>query len=755
MFGGLAAGLSGRAVLFELGAAIIFLGSLMQHPELEQYGARALSELKARGYEIPAASEPVRVYPGNTAGPFSSSHAGGWRPGVISLRENPLGSAGVEVYLRHELMHEAGFRTCAGKLPLWAEEAAAIDFSGEAGDRARQSEQPTSDELEHLGKRIRIGASLDKESYKALSKLVALHGWPTAPCAVSQQIEKILTPHDSWEDNGFSYILTSLVSGRVLESKGDLKTGHPPGSLLKIPYAAALYETRPEELPLGDASGKAVGEELAASDTARLLLRRSHFDLDRYRFLISMVKSTTLAQPFPPEELFRKDEKFWRRYLGERNEDGTFPFEANLRELALMLRACLLYKPSFFSGLSQNGFIEGSTLRAESERDRRVIQKIHAMSKTGTVTDERGNPLVGHLMVAWPAENPLYLAVFRSMGNNGASNLKHASRMLEEWSLRYSIERAKVRVRLMALTPRSSWQILDECPSLEKVERGNRNMKRRISTCGRFSILSSARGSRSERLVSGILESSADGQGENVVLETDSETYADGVLASEARELRGEASKALRAVIVWNGARGSGMTSGGGRHQDTSSLCDTTHCMVFQGELSERDGERRNARDQHEQHEQHGLRKRGDRPDHTDPHLLRLLDELAAKKNLDWLPFSKGGNEKWKKQIPVSELNTMLDEPAILEIQRERTRSGEVVVHLIYSENEETVPCEVFRARLKLPSCPEAIHFDKVASSWALEGIGKGHGQGLSVEQARVLAESGSSASAILDDAYR
>jgi len=76
-------------------------------------------------------------------------------------------------------------------------------------------------------------------------------------------------------------------------------------------------------------------------------------------------------------------------------------------------------------------------------------------------------------------------------------------------------------------------------------------------------------------------------------------------------------------VIVWNGAHGST------RHEESSSLCDTTHCMVFQGSLGG------------------GRQERGNL---TDPNLLKLLDELASAKKLDWLPFSKGGSEKWRRK---------------------------------------------------------------------------------------------------------
>ena len=697
-----------KTVLLEAGAAILFFGSLIHHPELTRSGDRALAELQARGYRCPTIAEPVRVYPARTEGSFHSDLAGSWSPGVISLRESPKGGIAPEIYLRHELMHEASFRTCGGKIPLWAEEAAALHFSGELSLR---QDSGTRDEaaLDHLRERVRIGARLDEASYAALASLVTVFGWPDEPCAVSEEIKKLVADR---EDSGFSFILIHLLSGRVLEARGDLTTSYPPGSLLKIPYAASLRE----------ASNEALGEELARSDTARLLLRRQSFDLNRFRFLSSLVKKSSLARDAGPGKEATIDEHAARTYLGERSRGGLFPLEVDLKELALMLRASLLLAPARFSGLSANGSLPQSTLVEAGDEEKALLKKMRALSKTGTVSDERGNPLVGHLMVAWPQENPLFLAVFRRTGTNGALTLRPAAGLLQQWSSRYTAESGQVKVRLLTLTPRSSWEVVEECGSREREEPGGGRL--RFSPCGWFKILSTARGSRSERFVRGLLQTMP---GEDkVILKTDPETYADAVLAAEAQDLHGQAARALRAVIFWDGVHGAH------RHPDTSSLCDTTHCMVFQGSASTADGRRLEA---------------------TDPTLRRRLDEITRTKRLDWFPFSEGGVEQWERLISSTEMKAVVGESAILDLRRERMRNGDTLIHLIYPESEEQVPCEVFRARLKLPSCPETIEYDQVGAAWRLQGIGRGHGLGLSVEKARALGRSGYSAEAILKDA--
>jgi peptidoglycan hydrolase-like amidase len=699
-------------MLLEAAGALIFFGALMHDAALLGSGNDALQELAARGYLLNA-DDPLRVYPADTGGNMSGAHAGGWRPGVISLRENPQGNTPVQVILRHELAHEATYRTCGVKLPIWAEEAAAMAFSGEIQLDQTLLDPPDEAALVTLKKRIKNGSYLDHESYRTLAKLVAGEGWPVNPCSISTTIERQLNLATPPDDRGLSAILLHLASGRTLEAKGDQKNQYPPGSLLKIPYVAALTDT----------ASSMLGEELAKSDTQGLLQRKDKLDIDRYRFFLSPVKDAPLGQPLALEEKGMKSEQFWRKYLGERGTNGYFPFEANLQELAQVLRGCLLFRPEPFFGLAQNGFIAGSTLFAQSEADRQVLANLQALAKTGTVADARNKPMIGHLMVAWPAEKPVFLAVFRGFGIAGSAVLSQAAPLLREWSSRHPVEYANVRVRLMSLTTRESWQIVDESPFFERQNADG--SKLRVSIGGRSIIVSSARKSRSERQVAGIIESSADGQ--NAVLETDTATYSEAVLSAEADDLPLEARKAMVAVIAWNGVHG------GHRHPESNSLCDSTHCMVFLG-ASEK--------------------KPAKKPIPIDPKLLALLEDVADTNGLTWLAFSKGGDEKWTKRILAAELQMLVKEPRIVDLRRERTRTGEVMIHLIYPENEEVVSCEMFRNSLKLLSCPDGMSLDKTGGSWIFSGIGEGHSEGLSMERARVLADSGRSAAVILSDAY-
>lgn len=678
----------------EAGAAILFFGSLAQSSNLHNAGVAALTELSAQGYQVPNENDPVRVFPALTDGQFSANHAGGWRPGSIYLRQQPQGGLDAAVYLRHELFHEASHLSCGGLWPTWAEEAAAMRFSGELAN-VGEFPEPTIAELEQLKADIRSGNPLTTQTRVLLGRLAATADWPARPCAPPPQWQ-------SWLDQnvsaGAGYLLMNLISGRILEQGGDSHTALPPGSLLKIPYAAALRDANPEVL----------ATELATSDTGKLLQRRAQFQPELYRRFLPGP-----SPPGPPP--IPIGEQDWRVYLGERDTDGGFPIVADLPELALTMRAALLSRPAYFRGLTQNGSLPGSTLAARPAFELAVLRRLQALSKTGTVSSADGRAEIGHLLAAWPAGHPVYLALFRLRGVNGAGVLASAAPRLQRWQQQYPTEFAAVRVRLLSATDRDSWRADPNCPELA-------GPTGRFSRCGSLTLVSSARGSRSERMIAGLLNDTGVGP---AILETDAETYADGVLAAEAQNLTGSARRAMRAVVAWNGSHGQH------RHSESRALCDTTHCMVFLG--AEPNAKPRGA-------------------ERTDPDLLRLLDTLANDQT--WLPFANGGDQRWTRQIAAVELQGRFAEQGIDAIRRERRKSGELLIRLYYPESDEVLACEVFRNTLKLPSCPDRITALEGGRIWQFEGMGAGHGLGLSILRAQALAKAGYNAEEILRDAY-
>lgn len=684
--------------LYEVGAAILFFGSLSQQLTLQHSATAALAELSGRGYRIPGEDDPVRVFPALTDGNFSSKHAGGWRPGVIYLRSPSVQAEDGAVYLRHELFHEASYRSCGGKLPGWAEEAAAMQFSGEMAGLA-DSALPAETELHSLKQHIRDNNALDARDRQLLGRLLVNVDWPGEPCRVSAKLQALLGP--AFRQPGSSaYLLMSLVSGRILETGGDQADRFPPGSLLKIPYAAALDQANPEVL----------AAELAASNTEKLLARRWQFQLQRYRLLMSAFQNIPAESPGSSAD--------WRALLGERDAQGRLALQASLPELALAMRAALLSQPDYFRGLRLNGISADSTLAGQNPRDKQLLRQMQAMAKTGSVSTASGQSLLGHLLLAWPAEHPLFLAIFRQADVKGAALLPKAAALLRLWQQNYPERYASVRVRLLTATAPNSWEAQSVCPTLATANS-------RFSYCGEFRIISTAAGSRSERLVSGILHNPPGGQA--VVLETDVQSYVEAVMAAEAQNLTGSAKAAMQAVIAWNAGHGKH------RHSDSGSLCDTTHCMVFLGRLPEKQP------------------VSSAKPDMA---LVGFLDKLATDAGLTWLPFANGGDAAWQRQITAPQLRTAFAENRIVDIRRERRKNGELFIHLYYADSEETLSCEVFRNTLKLPSCPDAIVADANQEVWHFQGIGTGHGLGLSIFQAQALAEHGRSAEEILRDAY-
>jgi len=688
-------------ILHEAGAALLFFGALAQHGELRQVGANALTELAAQGYRIPSEDEPLRIFPALTEGQFSSQHAGGWRPGGIYLRNQPQGGLSADIYLRHEIFHEVSHRSCGGRLPVWAEEAAAMQFSGELNS-LQPGAWPATEELQGLKTHIRQDAELDSQDRSLLGRLVINSGWPQTACALSERLQTLLgSAFDTGSDS--AYLIMSMASGRILDSGGDQHSRMPPGSLLKIPYASALSTANPLVL----------AAELAASDTDKLLARRAQFQIGEYRLLLSAFKQQTPTGLETPHTL-----QDWRAYLGERETGGGFPLQASLPELALTLRAALLRQPAYFQGLTLNGITPNSTLAGQSPADKQLLQQLQAITKTGTVSSANGLALVGHLMLAWPASHPTYLALFRQRGVRGAAILKLAAGLLKNWRHDHPLPNATVRVRLLTLTPRSSWEAQADCPELAKPQN-------RFTLCGQFHIVSTAPGSRAERIVSGIIHETGDHG--PAILETDMDSYVDAVLAAEAQGLTGSAKAALRAIIAWNAGHG------GHRHPETKALCDTTHCMVFLGEPPSAKPQPRSR---------------------FNIALQQLLDKLAYENGWDWLAFSQGGAQKWQQQIAGTDLTTRFKENRILDIRRERRKNGELFVRLYYAGNEEILSCETFRNTLKLPSCPDAIGYSINQDAWNFQGMGAGHSLGLSLALAQALAEHGRTAEQILLDAY-
>jgi hypothetical protein len=680
--------------LVEGTSALVLAGVLALVAGLERDGSGALRELESRGYLVPTAEAPLSVVPfqGGTA-----SHAAGWRPGVVSLRPEPKGDLSPSVYLRHEIMHEANHRTCKGSLPRWADEASAIAFSGGV---TQPDESPLSEnELGDVRKAIRLRSPLMPKHLRAITRLVARYGWPTAPCAVSPAIENILVSGAA-ASAGVSYVLISHSSGRVLARSGNQDEAYPLGSVMKVPFVASLRSS-PNELE---------SRALIASDTAVLAQSEQRLDRGRYRDLVQGVGGSW------------RDDLGTTALLGERDASGGFSLQFSLPAAARLVRLALMRAPYDFAVLREHERDESSTLRHAPRRFLELLGGLDAGAKTGSVSDSKGEPLIGHLVIFWPVSKPTLIAVFRKAGVRGAALAELAVPVLERWRQEFDPSEINVRVSLLSQLPQAAWMLraFDGIEGCREAELAGGD---RVTSCGVWSIETRADRARPVRFVAGIV--SADGR----VLTTDRETYADAVVASEGADLPRAARQALRAVVIWNGLRG-----GASRGHEHGGLCDTTHCMVFLG---------------------HSLAQRDSLmvpPERTDPQSLSYVRSVSAC-NEAWLPFSLAGMAAWEQRVPAERIARVAREPIVLDLRRELRRTGEVFFRLFYESGEEILPCDKVMTLFDLPSCPETVrHAD--GEAYVFSGLGEGHGRGLSLETARHMALRGESPIDILKDAY-
>jgi len=711
-------------------AALVFSGGFGHHDDLLVAGQSALSELKAAGWTVPDESSPIRVTP-IRSGTAPSHFAGGWRPGYLQIRSEPQGILPRTVYLRHELMHEVSNKTCGGTLPKWAHEALAISFSGEASGVALvASESRAATELFDV---VRQDRDVDVKAYESIRVLVAMRGWKVEPeslCDIPERWRDLGQQIPGHEDDAWRLI--HLQSGRLLAASGDQKTARPSGSLMKIPLLAAL----PRDL----ADRAALQSAMLASDSARIeKLVKGRVDAEAFKSFLSSGPESSAARAVEAQS-----PATWLDVAtGLRDGDGAMLVQETLADLTATLRMALLSDPSRFAFLARNGRSPESTLNSSSEATKVLLENMRAISKTGTNARTDGTPVLGHVMIAWPAESPRFLFVARARGRPGfqvADKFRGELRTFHDGLKDFNFN---VRFELLRRLTPAQWRASAACRSgdsssdnetkgLLPIGVSNALLNPRTSRCGRIEIVTSAPKARARRLVRGIVSD----RGGATILETDPWSYAEDVLDAEASGIPAAAHEALRAVVLFNARH---VTAGDVvRHRGTHALCDTTHCMVNRG---------RHPRDSDE-------KPLGIETIRHSSRLLVMLEALSQPRVLPerWLQFSAGGETPWAKTLGFVEIERRLDISSILGLARTRTRGGSVnfVVHA--RESSTTLSCEMLRNRLKLLSCPDEALVS--GSKVQFRGRGAGHGQGLDMGRAVRLAGEGALPFDILADAW-
>ncbi|ATB45019.1 SpoIID/LytB domain-containing protein [Corallococcus macrosporus] len=202
-------------------------------------------------------------------------------------------------------------------------------------------------------------------------------------------------------------------------------------------------------------------------------------------------------------------------------------------------------------------------------------------------------------------------------------------------------------------------------------------------------------------------------RGSDFVFRTTRLQYTAGVVAAEDVTLTGEARVALARVVAHNEQHSHS------RHP-RRPVCDTTHCQAFRGTVRVRSED------------------------------AKALG-MAPLKWRRWLNFSQGGEAPWRQSRPRAEVERLLGR-GLVSLRFEAGR-----VNYLRTETEgaatfesaRSLPCDVLRAGLKLPSCPRTASFNGAAL--VFEGRGRGHGEGLDVEAAKAA---GTRSEVLLENAY-
>lgn len=670
-------------------AAVILFGALAASPGLKENVASILQELATRGFQVPSAESPVKLYPAESLDSFYSQHAALWWPGLIYLRPSPKSDFNHLIYLRHELMHEASYRTCRGRLKNWEEEAHALLFSGEVNSAETNSLKDS--DVSQLSTTLRYDRKLTTTDYATLRALLSEQTLSLKPCQTVAL--KGLTGSAATAVDG---VVMHLKSGRVYDYHGDIRSEEPLGSLLKVAMTAAITTDVKDT--------QQIAQTLLKSDSREMSRYCKNLNAEQWRLL---TRSELMDCP---------------TMMGFSDLNGRFKIRRSLLEAARIMRASFLARWDLLKHLEQNGQDKLSTLNKSSAALRSILTQYNVVSKTGTVGNSKGLPLIGYATYVWPAADPTYIAVVKQKGVAGYHAADHSLPLLSSWLKTLDGRTADARVQIMSKLNRPMWSITSPCGLLHT--RGF-EVEGVYSPCGTLEVRTSARNAKPLRILHGVFSERP------ILYQTDALTYAEGVLASELAEAKGSAADALKTVAIYN------VTMAPTRHTKAAHVCDTTHCMVYQGDHASDLPLSNLAQYVHLQT------------------LVRRITQSPTQEKPSWLSFSLGGDAPWQASIARERIAKFLGVPFVVDLRRIRQRDGSVIISYQYADGEGTVSCEIFRNALKLRSCPDKID-DAIGGEFIkISGHGEGHGLGLNLLSAMDAWRSGISSEGILAHAYR
>jgi hypothetical protein len=208
--------------------------------------------------------------------------------------------------------------------------------------------------------------------------------------------------------------------------------------------------------------------------------------------------------------------------------------------------------------------------------------------------------------------------------------------------------------------------------------------------------------------------------GSRYVLTVPMAYYITDVILSEFPNGRTETLKALALAVQANARFGMHLPR---------PVCDTSHCQVF-------------GRSPHKSH------KSWLRIKTIVEEALLESNMLEQRTNRTWWPFSVGGNAPWIERRKLREVRSALG----LVTFPEKIKKFDSHIHITTFNDEKKLPCEFVRNQLKLPSCP--TEFNLKDGQWEFGGNGVGHGLGIDLKKADIMAAQGKTANEILTFFY-
>ncbi len=730
------------AVVALLAASPSFVtrGDVTPEAALRAEAEGAWKELEAR-YVAEAGGAPAKA-PGSitfqrgVALPPERNAQG--RPGLVELRQNTPGvlDARLRVALRHELAHQLLWWACpASSEDRLFHEAFALVVSGELAewrDAPYQSLTAAAKELE------RAPAVDTPRARRALARILGESaGFPRALSRRLKQCQDgaswvVSVTVDELADvpvreAASATVVLSRHSGEVLWAEGEVKRALPYGSTLKPFVVAGSAATPPVLTPRAGVPEWACGEGLPRQVDVRMAVLRSCNG-----YFLDWEARGGAPSDFGP----------WGAVLSAVGLTGR---PADMAD-AIGLRSTL--------ALSPWGLAQAYRLLAEARPDvlevlsdnaaRGTLAELPASkayagvaTKTGTVRDAASRPQLGWIVAV--GADVVVVAVRPGKMPRGFADEVPA--VLARMRKRGGLEAARVQV--LGLIP--SGDVEAHCRgagfALEAgvprvVPEGFSPLARLVghgpAVClgspWRVRFPDSAQEGRDYagvftwstpppyRPPPGVPTSQSAlkaRRGSDFIFRTTRLQYTAGVVTAEDVTLSGESRVALARVVAHNE-----------RHPESRHpgrpVCDTTHCQAFQGTV---------------------------RIQREDERAL----QLPALRWREWLMFSQGGSEPWRESRPRVQVESLLG------VGVAAVRFGEGKVHFLRTQREggatydvaQSLPCEVVRSALKLPSCPRSAAFD--GTSVVFEGRGRGHGEGLDVEAAKA---SGLTNEKILERAY-